>query len=64
MQALTPNSNRPHGLDDILDRMNTESPWTPSWADICRVRSYVDGEWPADHSNVYDITSGHSLSPG
>lgn len=46
MQALDP--NRPHGLTDVIERMNTERgdpSWLPSWADICRVREYVGESW-------------------
>ena len=57
MQSMILDPDRPHGLDDILDRMSTESPWTPSWADICRVQAYVGDEWQADHSNAYEVAN-------
>lgn len=60
MQSPQLDPNRPHGLDDIIFRRNTESPynrWTPSWADVCRVRAYIGGEWLTGHNNAYDSTS-------
>lgn len=60
--ALDP--NRPHGLDDVLDRINADakhgnSTRFPSWNDICRVRTYVgDAAWlraRAGRENDYDL---------
>jgi len=57
MQSPTPDQNRPHGLDDILERMRVDLPWTPSWADVCRVRAYVGAGWPSACSGAYGFTN-------
>lgn len=56
MQESNLDPKRPHGLDDILDRMTTEVPWRPSWADVCRVRDYVGGAWTEKCDNAYTTT--------
>ena len=57
MQSPTLDPHRPHNLDDLLDHVDTEGGWVPSWADICRVRSYIGDAWSTGRSNAYDITS-------
>jgi hypothetical protein len=57
MQHLDLDPDRPHGLNDLIDRMNTELSWTPSWDDVCRVREYVGAGWPRHCSNDYSFAS-------
>jgi hypothetical protein len=61
-QPIALDPNRPHGLDDLIDRLRVEMGadprWLPSWADICRVRDYFGATWStAQRSNDYSFAT-------